>query len=474
MDMSNKDITLKIVEIIQPFFEDDDQHSPNVINVLSDEVEPIDVIPIPALSPIPVSNSDPTPVNAPESDLISKKNPKIGIEIKRRNAIPSLTPELISTLIGGGLPPSILTTLGFSSSSFSQPIIEEATEPVNENTLYCDQCSFHTNDQICMMDHTLIYHDGAFNEYACDRCNAYFSSMHELDEHISILHPKKTLKKEIGSKNINKVEENKSTETQVMAEGDGDEDEEPPLEEPPPMEIEKKKDLPFKSILPKMKIINADNPPQSLESDDDEQPPVILSPEEIAKQNLHKWSSVLGKYQCQICGLKFRSQNHLGEHFMLNHHTYEEQLELDQKINTTSFPGFEVLSEIEYCSFPENNDYYEECCQICCEQYLVNHDKRIKIVNSSYLDEYDGETLYPVIVHCCKDNHTCHKCLSGYLNSSYLNGMLYCPFCQQDKTRYGLKYLSITDIQCNKTLWQQWWSKENRIDILANAKYSLC
>lgn len=468
MDMSNTDITSQIIEIIQPFFVEDQLHDPD-------------------------NSSIPDNLNAPDTDntntnvLNYLNEPPLdnfsaipGIEIKKRRPglyelSGGITKDFITSLLNSGsVPPSLIAALGgLGSSSFmTQPIVEEpSSDPVNENTLYCDQCSFHTNDQICMMDHTLIYHDGAFNEYACDRCNAYFQSMTDLDEHIAISHPKKTLKRENN--------ENKKIEEPPGAEVEYDDEDELDYEENemPSLSTEKKaiepeepsqSEISSKPILPKIKIssgiFGAPKVTKDLcESDDEPQ----LTPEEIAQQNLRKWSSSSGKFQCQICHLKFRSQNHLGEHFMLNHQTYEEQLELDKHLNTTSFPGFEVLTDIEYCSFQENEHYYGKQCEICCEEYLIGHNKKIKIINSSYLDEFTGETLYPMVTECCQNNHACHKCLSGYLNESYLNGMLCCPFCQQDKTRYGLKYLSIVDIQCDKQTWQRWWSKNDRVNILA-------
>lgn len=499
--MSNTDITSQIVAIIQPFFVED---------ILNDNI---------------LNNSEELLVPPLDDGYI--KLPKI--ELNRRTGLygmyggisgemsggisgemsGGITKELLTTLLNGGsIPPSLMNALGgFGSDSFiRQSIVEESSEPIGENTLYCDQCNFHTNDQICMMDHTLIYHDLAFNEYACDRCNSFFQSMMELDEHIAISHKKKTIKRE---KHIeDSTQQNDKTKKTVVEDDEEEEDEEEDgevykyscricgeyfqsmydleehvisshpkktndasekqlFEEEPEPEPEPVKNKKCKVILTKKVFSDQQPRVEEFSSDDERPPPPLLTVEEIARQKLHRWSSSSGKFQCQICHLKFRSQNHLGEHFMENHQSYEDQLELDQNINTTSFPGFEVLAEIEYSSFPENENYYDQQCEICCEQYLVGHDKKIKLINSSYLDEYVGETLYPVIVDCCKNNHTCHKCLAGYLNESYLNGMLYCPFCQQDRTRYGLKYLSITDIQCNKKTWQQWWIEKDRLDILA-------
>lgn len=482
MDMSNTDITSQIIEIIQPFFVEDQVHDPNNLSVSP-------IIPNDLVEP-PLNNDILNDLIEQPSNNDSQDIPKF--ELKRRPGLygmsGGITKELITSLLNSGsVPPSLVAALGgLSSSSFMMPpAVEESFDPIGENTLYCDQCSFHTNDQICMMDHTLIYHDGAFNEYACDRCNAYFQSMTDLDEHIAISHPKKTIKRE-KNENVAKTNENIKIEEPPEAELDYDDEDEVSYEENEMPSASKsiyikkqiseadspsQSDIPSKPILPNIKIssgiFGTPQPVVEQYESDDEPPQPIQTPEEIAKQNLHKWSSSSGKFQCQICHLKFRSQNHLGEHFMLNHQTYEEQLELDKHINTTSFPGFEILADIEYCSFPENEQYYGKQCEICCEEYLIGHNKRIKIINSSYLDEYTGETLYPTVTECCQDNHTCHKCLSGYLNESYLNGMLCCPFCQQDKTRYGLKYLSIVDIQCDKQTWQRWWSEKDRLDILA-------
>lgn len=181
---------------------------------------------------------------------------------------------------------------------------------------------------------------------------------------------------------------------------------------------------------------------------------------------LHKWSTKHGKHVCQICSLKFSAQNHLGEHFILNHESYEDQLVLDNEMITTSFPGFEILEVLDYLKCVLHHEHYENCCEICCKEFLVNHNKKMKIVTTSYLDNYDGETRYPVILICC-DKLICHTCIKEYLNLNHLNGLIICPYCTKDHTKYDRDYLKITDILCDTEKWKKWWKKNEKIDMLA-------
>lgn len=481
--MSNTDITSQIIEIIKPFFVN--EHDLENTQLNSNDTTQI----VPEIIAINIPTQE---KNTNILEFTEEKIKELLINLKTKNISPlQASNDFAEKIIGNVLnnvdiPKSIDT--GFGAFNFGLPqFTEESTEPISENTLYCEHCSFHTSDQIYLMDHTLIYHDGIFNEYMCEICNYICTSMHDLDVHINENHKTRTKSKTLNRKDENESEDeyDEENEEEILNKDkseniDGKETE---AKAEMKFKMESINDAPIKPIKksikkPAKKSSNLfeDRPKKKWESDEeseeDELPPLIHSKEllsaEISKQNLEKWSSISGKHQCQICKLKFRSQNHLGEHFMLNHQTYEEQLELDLNIITTSFPGFEVLSEIEYCSFPENEQYYEKFCDICCEEYLVNHNKKIKTINALFLEECDDKILYPIVVNCCKDNHACHKCVKEYLNESYLNGLLYCPFCQQDKTIRGLQYISVTEIECDKKTWKEWWSKYDRLNMIAS------
>jgi hypothetical protein len=518
MDMSNQDITSSIIECIQRFINGDAIHCDT--NILVDDVNT-------SLKSNLVIDGDMSinkNLNIEENDINSiVQNEENKIIDKLSNSFNNyssfgyltgtnplsmrITSNLINSIMTGGIiSENIIDKL--NNSSMLGLAEEISTEPVIDGTLFCDQCSFHTNDQICMLDHTMIYHDGAFNEYACNRCDAYFSSMDELDNHIQIAHAKKEkkiLKKEQFLEPVSNICSGDTPCIKEMYEDNEDEydedDDIPGLEhienvenftnlgnnfQRPeqandflkPMKVCVKKS--FKKSVQSEQIdfsldgsgkkdeINKDY----FESDEDE-PAQLPTLEEIEYQKLHRWSSARGKFTCQICKLNFSSQGHLGEHFMANHQSYEEQLELDAKLATTSFPSFEVLNVMNYITFPEFDDYYDNCCEICCKEYLIGHNKKIKLINSSFIDEYKGYTLYPLIINCC-EKHICHECLKGYLNSSHLNGLLVCPYCQQDKTRYDIDYVRVFDICCDKKSWTKWWMKEDKIDTLASEKHSLC
>ena len=320
----------------------------------------------------------------------------------------------------------------------------------NENTIYCDECPFYTNDNICMMDHKLIYHDGIFNEYVCDNCAAYFPTMSELDNHIFISHTKKKDSHDSSpiakrkSTKIEKIDCCKNNDTTNTIQDNS----------------EKNFDDEFDD--------DSDND-SDYNSENDE----INNNNDTEHKNLYKWSCETGKYECNICKLKFRSQNYLGEHFMLNHQSYEDQLELDKQLNISSFPGFEVLIENSYCVIDDIKKHYDNTCEICYEKYLIGHDTQIKSISSMFLENYEGTTLYPIIINCCNTNHCCHKCVSQYLSSNHLKGLLICPFCQHDRSRYDVKYLSIHDISCNKHEWQQWWQQNDRHYILSSSRHGL-
>lgn len=506
MDMSNTDITSQIIQIIQPFFIDDtnipDLESQELGENTSDQIlhkdNNIYTFDLVSEQHQPTASTGSNVSPPPQTDSFG-----LFAGDGKKNVISGISPSLLNSFFTNtSIPHSVIAQL-INSAGIEIPFT--TSEPITENTIYCDQCPFHTNDQICMMDHTMIYHDGMFNEYACDRCSAYFQSMHELDDHIESMHPKKTFKK------MEKKVNSRSITPSVQPENDEDVDYGEPIvrrieniEEYPVNVTEKnasqyvdithteknkineheklseKKSqftrLSRSTIISKIENINKNNVDKNLENeyseDEYEEEPHILSSEEIAKQKLHKWSSIRGKFQCQICQLKFTSQEYLGEHFMVNHHSYEDQLELDLKLKTTSFPGFEVLEEIKYLSFPELHEFKEKSCEICCEDYLISHNSNIKTVNSLYVDYYEGDILYPIVMKCCENNHACHKCVKGYLNENYLNGMLYCPFCQQDRTQYGLSYLQVTEIMCNKKIWEKWWSRGDKLDILTG--YTKC
>lgn len=376
-------------------------------------------------------------------------------------------------------------------------------EPLSKK---CQHCTFFTSDQTCMDDHVLIYHEGFFNEYLCNMCNCYYQTIEDLDMHIEQIHgdnvdeesepeletksklKTKITKYEIEHKNEDNLSEDKSP-CPICGEFFSPED----------LDIHFKQTHKLKSkskTHEKLTILcdEDDSEQYDSEQDDSEQDDNNLykrskcikktkvkktiddnydsseSEDEITNdtnKKLSRWSTISGKYECQLCHYKFTSQSYLGEHFMENHYSYTEQLQLDNFLHNTSFVGYEVLIENNYCEFPLLDNYYGLTCEICQEEYLIEHDKKLRTINPSYLEMYEGCALYPIVIKCCINNHMCHKCLSEYLNQSYLNGLLYCAFCQQDKSRYDLEYLTLTEIKCDVDSWQNWWKEKDRVDLLA-------
>jgi hypothetical protein len=201
-------------------------------------------------------------------------------------------------------------------------------------------------------------------------------------------------------------------------------------------------------------------------------------------------------YICPICERTFPTENHLGEHFSSTHRTYENQLNLNEPMQETTFPGFYILENINMIYTPSLvvksqcvkyiKKYINKKCLICCEYYSITttNDKtheKININNGEDIDKLCDDIeeqkktekkprttyKYPLTLRCC-GNEICHDCLKQYLQSNTLNGQLICLFCMKDHVQDKTDYIRINEIgKFNKKSWEMWWKKNDRIDILA-------
>jgi hypothetical protein len=320
-----------------------------------------------------------------------------------------------------------------------------------DDVLQCENCMFRTKDPICLLDHNMIVHEGAFNfQFVCEYCTQEFLTRELLDDHINIEHP------------------------------DEDDDDYPNQ--------------------------NAEIHDQNNEKDEEDEEDMAItnsSPLNVRpRRNLYsRYATRNGSYECPTCGLKFDTPFYLGEHFTEDHQTYEEQLSLNEIMPETTFPSFYILMEMGTIVFPSKNyikNFGNKKCSICCKYYSLYNvsekgqyikycddldkldklDTDVDIYTSSihkyendykeHIDKSDNikNIKYPLIMACCK-NDICHECLKQYLQGNDLKGVIKCPYCTIDHTRYELDYIRIVEIDiCDKNAWQKWWSVNDRINIL--------
>jgi len=88
----------------------------------------------------------------------------------------------------------------------------------------------------------------------------------------------------------------------------------------------------------------------------------------------------------------------------------DEQLQLDNVINHSAFPSFQILNHMNVISIPNKvKDFYDKECCICCNCYSM----------FTYIDDLDNNDLVqqynvPLIMSCCNSD-ICQSCLKKHL-----------------------------------------------------------
>lgn len=343
-----------------------------------------------------------------------------------------------------------LSNISYDDDSVIDELI---TEPINEPiieslTIYkCENCIFETSDLICLMDHNMIVHDGMFeDQYICDVCDMIFNSQYQLDLHIG-LHD--------DNQNDNIVDNNDNEST------------------PPPP------------------------PPDSYDSDNES---YDSDYSDSNNNDTRTTISSVRSHICIICNRRFQTQFHLGEHFINTHQSYEEQMHLDRAILQSSFPGFEILSTINFIALSwtvtkkkEFIEILKNKCFICNNYFsLIKHNNNTK--NIIMINDLDMNTIYnemnnnkinfhddfgiiykknieccdnirfPMTLLCC-GNNLCHRCIKEYLMN---NTTIKCPYCTKDHVNNNLDYIKTIEFEkSNRNSWINWWSKNDRVNLLA-------
>jgi len=370
-------------------------------------------------------------------------------------------------------------------------------EENTNDTLMCPICDFETKDPICMNDHTMIVHDGLFsNVYYCHRCGIEFIQRTDLDSHLVSCD-------EESDEDVN-ADTKQEEDTQLEAKSDDDSEIDNTIEHPPTSSYSE-------TVLDRIQnIMNIrfDLPPllpvpeiaTRLESQQRIRRRAIASlntnlETEASRSRRHSRLPTLSRYTCNICLRIFRSQYDLGEHFMNDHSSYDEQLLLDN-IPKTAFPGFSVLSHINMIHIPISRRVLlklskEKCCVCCSDFSIYNYslDKTRSNISAKYLDTlfddvvkqtvlpYDINSYsktklhndfklininYPIIMTCC-GNSVCHKCF----RSSIINkNDIICLFCMKNHNKIELDYVKmIKPSRPDRKSWELWWKQNDHVSI---------
>lgn len=393
-------------------------------------------------------------------------------------------------------------------------------QPNLPNVVYnkCESCDFQTTDPICLMDHVLIVHDGAFEDddnvydYYCDRCNINFDNNVDFDNHVDTIHKGNnnalisdtedtdTEDTDTEDDNIDVDAKNDDIQNEgIQNEGILDEsiqDDNIKNDDDDSKDDDSEIELDCDKVEKKNELLKKSKKEKKNVNDD----PILLISQLLQKiQSQKPIIKTQKKYVCPSCNIAFRTQFHLGEHFTNKHTSYEEQSHLDTFTNYSSFPGFEILEELNVISLPSNKEmlkmaFSDQQCDICCKKYTMYNYVNDKKITSKDLDDellednfkniknkskhifcdlwHDKILLfnkcYPLMLTCCQ-NIICGDCLKNHLlNSTYIK----CPFCNNDHTKYDTDYIKIIDIvnlkpKFNKQSWINWWKRGNKVNNLA-------
>lgn len=184
-------------------------------------------------------------------------------------------------------------------------------------------------------------------------------------------------------------------------------------------------------------------------------------PQQQNQRQVVKYATQKGKFKCPLCEYKFATQEHLGEHFIEVHASYEQQLTLDETIKVNAFPNYEILSNINMISKPSKKTtdmLLKNYCPICDNKYSELNN----VITYSDFDELNDEESdsfnYPLLMMCCQSN-VCHVCIRKVLTK---NAILKCPFCKYEHTQND--YVRIYDEtgKLNTKSWKKWHKKINK------------
>ncbi len=331
----------------------------------------------------------------------------------------------------------------------------------NEPQYICDVCNSQLPDYISLLDHKLIFHDGAFNEdtYNCAICGLIFNDEDDYYDHLDNTHPQNNQQ---NDENVHVNDDNN-----IIHEENEENEEENEIDE----EDENDED-------------NEDN-------------------REILVDNIR--TSLNGRFQCPICSNKYNTQFHLGEHFYISHGSYSDQSILDEE-KKGNFPGIGVLEHIGMIDVFHKTKTCETECQICSCEYT--NEMCLKIEKNRCIEDFDdiekgycsdndnykknklfykhyhedNDNINQIIItdsdlfkksilkfglagkmirlKCC-NKYICSECLENYI---IFSNNIICPYCKHDHNRYDQKYIIIIEpTKCNKYHWRNWWKRH--IDI---------
>jgi len=103
-------------------------------------------------------------------------------------------------------------------------------------------------------------------------------------------------------------------------------------------------------------------------------------------------------YKCPLCDNIYATQNILGEHFYLEHGTYDSMQTLDNNIIRNGFPGFDILDYINMTNYLDSDELNnllnkgERCC-ICTDLFVNYTEEYVNTcdnINKNIYDDLDG------------------------------------------------------------------------------------
>ena len=367
--------------------------------------------------------------------------------------------------------------------------IEETNEPIRQ-LLKCSNCEFTTTDPICLLDHNMIVHEGAFSgdQYMCDYCEQCFQSEELLNSHIDSDHPDNEDDNDNDETNDNENNDNNN----------GNEDIQSSCSDSYIVNNE------YTMSITPLKVMHRERKSYFTETGEMRNKfEYKLSFDNCIVRTPEK------KIKCPMCDQLFETQFYLGEHFTTSHTTFEDQMLLDNNMPETSFPGFELLELLNVISFltmTQIKKIINKKCTICYHDYTLYNFKKVgqkyDLINSRDLDllfddnVFNDESIsdteldvisnnkakikikekscdiiqdlkYPIMMACC-EAIVCHHCIKKHLMRNELKGLIICPFCTKDHTITNSDYVYIIEpSNIDKQAWIEWWKRNDRINMLA-------
>lgn len=311
---------------------------------------------------------------------------------------------------------------------------QEPTPEELSSGIKCNICNEHFLDTTALWDHNLIYHEGAFKDtYICNVCSEEFEYQDDYQDHMNTFHIEKKQEDDAVSDDSNEEE----------------------------LEL-----------------------PQS-------------KPRRNRFRRFFKVPKATPKYECSVCKQKFMSPAYLGNHYLEQHSTYDQNLVLDHNSHD-GFPGFDILEIIGMIDIMNKNDMKNlfisfNCCPICQTKFDFYHKDNTQEIESdnecdtrihnkrsirerfATLNEmnlqfkcdmalfYTMKTNFdhsPIQTSCCK-KHICKDCIKQHIMFS---NSVKCPFCLYDHTRADWNYITVYEpSKYNKKSWLAWKKRNSHI-----------